>query len=161
MNTLLLIIDMQKAFINENTKHIIPKIQELIDSNKYENIIFTQFINSPNSIYVKELNFDGCIGDDKNFVIDTKNYKIITKTIYSALNNDLKKYIKENNIDKIYLCGIDTECCILKTSLDLFENGYNVYVLKDYCACMFGNKKHNNALEVLKRNIGENRVGGI
>ena len=61
-------------------------------------------------------------------------------------------------IDKIYLCGIDTECCVLKTAFDLFENEYDVYVLKDYCACMCGTQRHNNAIEILKRNIGYDKI---
>ena len=83
---------------------------------------------------------------------------IIDKKIYTALNTDLKNYIIENNIDKIYLCGIDTECCILKTAFDLFESEYDVYVLKNYCASMYGNERHNNALKILERNIGKNRI---
>ena len=161
MNTLLLIIDMQKAFINENTKHIIPKIEEKKKKKTYKNIVFTRFINTPESIYVKDLKYNGCIGNDKELVIDNYNYKVIDKKIYTALNTDLKNYIIENNIDKIYLCGIDTECCILKTALDLFESEYDVYILKNYCASMFGNEHHSNALKILERNIGKNRVGGI
>ena len=46
----------------------------------------------------------------------------------------------------------------MKTAFDLFENGYNVYVLKDYCACTYGEIRHNNAIEILKRNIGEKYV---
>ena len=91
MNTLLLIIDMQKAFINENTKHIIPKIEELISKKTYKNIVFTRFINTPESIYVKDLKYNGCIGNDKELVIDNHNYKVIDKKIYTALNTDLKK----------------------------------------------------------------------
>ena len=80
------------------------------------------------------------------------------KNIYSAFSEQLKKYISDNKIDNIYLCGIDTECCILKTAFDLFEKGYNVYVLKDYCACTHGKIRHNNAIEILKRNIGDKYV---
>ena len=56
------------------------------------------------------------------------------------------------------MCCIDTEYCVLKTTFDLFENEYDVYVLKDYCACMRGIERHNNATEILKRNIGLNKV---
>lgn len=158
MNSLLLVIDMQEAFINESTEHVVEKITNLVNSNEYRKIAFTRFINTKNSRYVKELNFDGCIGEDKKLLIPTKNHPIFNKNIYSALNEELKNYIKENNIDKIYLCGIDTECCILKTSFDLFENGYDFYILKDYCACMFGKSRHKNALEIMERNFGENRI---
>ena len=159
MKKLLLVIDMQNAFINENTKHIIDKINKLIDKNKFDDIVFTKFINYNNSIYTRKLNYYDCIDESSNkLIIDTRNYKAINKKTYTALNDELKKYLKDNNINKIYLCGIDTECCILKTALDLFENEYDVYVLKDYCACTHGIKKHNNALEILKRNIGKDSI---
>ena len=156
---LLLVIDLQKAFINENTVDVVERIDKLIKDNKYDNIIFTRFINNDNSIWVKKLKYEGCISNEsKRIVIDTNNNLVIDKSIYSAFSEQFKKYISDNKIDNIYLCGIDTECCILKTAFDLFENGYNVYVLKDYCACTYGEIRHNNAIEILKRNIGEEYV---
>lgn len=91
-------------------------------------------------------------------VIKPDNHKVIDKKVYSSLNSELKNYIIENNIDKIYLCGINTDCCVLKTAFDLFENEYDFYILKDYCASTNGTEKHNNALEILKRNIGNKRI---
>lgn len=154
MKSLLLIIDLQKSFVNKNTEQILSKIDNLLKQNKFDNVVFTRFINSTDSIYYKE-----CITEEsKKIQINTRNYKIIDKNIYSALNDELKKYILEENISKICLCGIDTECCILKTAFDLFENEYNVYILKDYCACMYGKERHNNALAILSRNIGKDKI---
>lgn len=159
MNKLLIVIDVQKAFINENTNQIIEKINDLINSNSFENIIFTRFINYNDSIWVKKLNYKECISDDsKRVMVDTKDNLLFDKNTYSSLTNELKQYIKDNNINNIYLCGIDTECCVLKTALDLFEENYNVYVLKDYCACTYGELRHNNAIEIIKRNIGNKYV---
>lgn len=159
MKSLLLIIDMQTSFINEHTEHLIKDINVLIDSDKYDYIAFTRFINSKDSIWYTKLNYTGCMTEeDKKLVINPKENKIIDKTIYSSLNNELIQYIKENNISKIYLCGIDTECCVLKTAFDLFENEYDVFVLKDYCASMTGAERHNNALNILKRNIGFDKI---
>lgn len=159
MNTLLLVIDVQKAFINENTKHITNKINELINQNKYDNVVFTRFINDEHSLWVEKLDYKECISEEsRKIMIDTKNNLVIDKNIYSALNEELKQYIKDNNINDIYLCGIDTECCILKTALDLFEKEFNVYVLKDFCACTHGKERHNNAIEILKRTIGSKHI---
>lgn len=159
MKSLLLVIDLQQSFINENTKHLINKIDNLINENKYDYVAFTRFINSTDSIWYTKLNYTGCMTEeDKMILVDTRGNKVIDKTIYSSLGEELKTYIKENNISQIYLCGIDTECCVLKTAFDLFENGYDGYVLKDYCACMNGNQRHNNALDILKRNIGYDKI---
>lgn len=159
MNTLLLIIDLQKDFINDNTEDIIEKIENLISQNKFNEVLFTRFINSKDNICFKRLNYLGCIDEEgQKIVINTSNNKIIDKEIYSALNNDLIKYIENNNISKIYLCGIDTECCVLKTAFDLFESNYDVYILKDFCASTHGKETHDNALEILKRNIGIDKI---
>lgn len=158
MKSLLLVIDMQKAFINKNTEFLIEKINTLVKSEKYNDIVFTRFINTKESLFVKKLNYYGCIEDDKEIVVKTKKNKVFDKKTYTALNNDLKNYIEKNEIDKIYLCGIDTAACVLKTALDLFENGYDVYVLKEYCASTHGYERNKNALEILKRNIGENSI---
>ena len=158
-NNLLIIIDLQNEFINEYTNNSINEIKTLINSNKYNNIIFTRFINSNNNPTFTKLKWNGCLDEEsKKICIDTNNYKILDKETYSAYNNELIKYLNDNRIDNIYLCGIDIECCVLITALNLFENGYNVYVLKDYSYCTNGIDRKNNAIEILKRNIGKDRV---
>ena len=159
MKKLLLVIDLQQSFINDKTKFLSDKINNLLEENKFEEVVFTRFINSLDSIWYKKLNYKECITEEsKKIVIDTRNYLVIDKTIYSAVNKELEQYIKDQNISQIYLCGIDTECCVLKTAFDLFEKEYDVYVLKEYCACMCGAERNDNALEILKRNIGYDHI---
>ena len=112
------------------------------------------------TIFFKKLNYSGCLSEiGKQIVIENeKNYKIIDKKGYTAYTQELIDYVNENKIEKIYLCGIDTESCVLKTAFDLFENEHDVYVLKDYCASTLGKERHNNAIEILKRNIGKQNV---
>lgn len=159
MNKLLLVIDLQNDFINDNTKNIVEKIDNLVKSKEYKNIVFTKFINNENSIWYKKLNYKGCLFENgKEIVIDTGNYKIFDKKIYSALNDELKDYIKYNRIDEIYLCGLDTDACVYKTALDLFENNYSVYVLKDYTMSHKGIELHKVFIDNLKRLIGKDKV---
>lgn len=159
MKSLLVVIDLQEAFVNDSTKDVVFKIDSLIKENKYDDVVFTRFINSTDSIWYKKLNYKECIAEEsKKIIIDTQNYIVIDKFVYSALNDEFINYVRENNIDRIHLCGIDTECCVLKTAFDLFENKYDVSVLKDYCGCMEGVDRHNNALDILRRNIGSNNV---
>ena len=159
MNKLLLVIDVQLDFINENTKPIVNRIIELIDSKKYNDIAFTRFINNKDSIWYKKLNYKGCITEEgQKIVLDTKDYKIFDKNIYSAVNKEFEQYIKDNAINEIYLCGFDTDACIQKTALDLFEKGYNVFVLKDYCMSHSGNELHSIIINNLKRLIGNESI---
>ena len=161
MKKLLLVIDFQKDFINDNTKDYISKIEKLINSKIYDEIVFTKFINNENSRWYKELSYKGCIDKQgQDIVIDTQEYKIFEKTTYSALNDELRTHIKEKNIEQIYLCGFDTDACVQKTALDLFENNYDVYVLKNYCMCSKGVELHNIIINNLKRLIGKDKIIG-
>ena len=159
MNNLLLVLDLQKSFINDNTKDLPKKIEQLIKLGQYDHVVFTRFINSENSIWYQRLNYRGCLSEeDKEIIINTENYTVMDKKIYTAFNNQLIHYIMNNHIDKIYLCGLETECCVLKTALDLFENEYEVYVLEKYCACTHGKERHDNAIKILSTTIGRNSI---
>ena len=96
--------------------------------------------------------------EGQKIVLDTKDYKIFDKKIYSAVNEEFEKWIKDNNINEIYLCGFDTDACIQKTALDLFEKGYNVFVLKDYCMSHCGKELHDIIINNLKRLIGRDNI---
>ena len=43
----LLVVDVQRGFLNEFTHHIPERVVRLIQSNKYDPVLFTQFINTP------------------------------------------------------------------------------------------------------------------
>ncbi len=159
MKKLLIVIDVQNDFINNNTEFLIKKISDMIEDNIFDDTVFTRFINSYESVFFKKLKYKGCISDEgKKIALNTFDNIVIDKTGYTVLVDECIKYINNNNIDEIYLCGIDTECCILKSALDMFEQGFNVFVLKDYCASTYGKKRHDNAIEILKRNIGEKYI---
>ena len=159
MKKMLLVIDVQNDFINEFTNIVKERIDELIKNNKYDEVVFTKFINDEDSIWYKKLKYSGCIIENgQQIAIDTNNHKIFNKYTYSALNIELANYIKNNKIEEIYLCGFDTDACIYKTALDLFENNYNVYVLKEYTMSHKGIELHNVFINNLKRLIGKDKV---
>ena len=49
MKNLLIIVDMQKAFINENTKRIDDKIQRFIEKSVIKDVVATRYINHENT----------------------------------------------------------------------------------------------------------------
>ena len=51
----LLIVDVQKGFINNKNVEIIPNIEKWINSPNFDRIIATKFINKPDSQYFKQL----------------------------------------------------------------------------------------------------------
>jgi len=160
MKNALLIIDVQKFFINEFTKSIPKKVAYFIENHKFDFVLFFKFINSKESNFVKSLNWHKMLNSpDIDIVIELEKFvtkdNVFTKSAFSAFKSEkFLKFLKENKIKKLYICGFDTDECVLSTAIEAFDLGFDVKVLQDLCASHHGRKYHNNAIEILERNAG-------
>lgn len=59
---------------------------------------------------------------------------------------------------QVYVCGLDTDCCVLATAVGLFEKGIRPIVLVDLCDSTGGTESHKAGLLALKRLIGKKNV---
>ena len=161
MNTLLVIVDLQKGFLNETTKHIVDKIKELVKTKKFNHIVASQFINVKNSPFQRLMSwFDLQKAEEialDPLVLDVAE-KIFQKDIYSCWTCEFEKYVKENEIDEIYFCGVDTDACVLKSAVDTFERNIDVKVIVNCCASTGGIDSHRAGLLVLGRLIGKKNI---
>lgn len=157
----LLVIDVQSFFINSFTKHLPKKISKFIGKNrdKFNFILFFKFVNSKKSNWVKVLNWHKMFSSPEIDLVPefnkflTRN-NVFEKTAFSCFKS--KKFIdfsKKNKVKEFYICGLDTHACIYCTTMEAFELGFNVKVIKDLCAASHGDKYHKNSLEALKRNL--------
>lgn len=65
MSKVLLIVDMQKGFINKKIySDLVVKIDDLIKKNTYDCYIFTKFINKNNSFFVNKLNWKNLMNEE-------------------------------------------------------------------------------------------------
>jgi len=158
MKNALLIIDVQKFFINEFTKDIPKKIADFLMNHKFDFVLFSQFINSENSNFVKYLNWQKMFKPpDRNIVPElgkfvTKNNIFIKSTFSVFRSKQVQNFLRENKVRKLYICGFDTDRCVLSTAIGAFDLGFEVKVLEDLCASHHGKQYHQNAIEILKRN---------
>ena len=161
MKTCLLIVDLQKGFISPNTLKVVPRIKGLLEENLFDLTVFTKFANKENSPFRRILNWDKIKSlEDQELISEVKSFasKVINKTIYSGVNNELLAVLRENKIEAVFIAGIDTDCCVLKTAVDLFEHNIMPFVLLHYSASNGGTKSHNAAITVLKRFIGADKL---
>ncbi|MBG1258045.1 isochorismatase family cysteine hydrolase [Nostoc commune] len=161
MNFCLFIIDIQNGFITPNTNHVPQRVKSLLEQNIFEHVIFTRFINTPNSPYVKYLNWHDLTSQvEQNIVAEIEPFAqvIFDKTIYTACNEETLDFLKRNDIQKVFICGLDTDSCVLKTAIDFFENNIIPYVLEYYSASTGGDKFHQASLLVLSQMIGVNNI---
>lgn len=159
MKKCLLIIDTQIGFINKNTKHIPSLVEKIQYEFKY--VYITKFFNPKGSFYRKLIRWNKLSKNSKEFELAFKarnDAVIIEKSIYSCITVDFLNDLKNKGITKVYLCGIDTDICVTKCAVDLFENRIQPFILEKYCASTAGKIAHQSALTTLKRFIGKNQI---
>lgn len=162
MKQALLVVDVQNYFINKNTQHVPGNIKKLIEENRWPVIVFSRFINSPDSQFVKQLEFSGCMRPPYSEIVDdlkpwVKKDNIFSKCSFSVFTNpDFKRYLKENKINELVICGLDTDYCVLADAFNAFDQGYKVSVVAD-CSGSFisGNTGHLAALDIIRKSLGK------
>jgi len=163
MQKALIIIDVQKGFINKITKKIPLKIRNFILKNKgsYRLIVFTRYINNKNSNFYKILNWKEWMNDEQTAIVDELQEFVNSENLYkkdtygSFVDNKLLKYLRKNKIKQVELAGFDTENCVLTFARDALDRGFKIKVLKNLSASHSNPKLHKSALEIIKKNIGD------
>lgn len=57
---------------------------------------------------------------------------VVAKTMFSMVTPEVEAFLASSPaVKQLLLCGIETHVCVLQTSLDLLERGYEVHVLVD------------------------------
>lgn len=154
-------MDLQKCFINKNTKAIPQKIKNYIKKNKekYDFIIFTKFVNLKKSNFVKKLNWQKCLTAPETDItpiindLISKNY-IFGKNTYSIFKSKKFTYfLRKNKISKLYFCGLDIDACILASAFEAFDLGFDFKILTHLTGSFTGNNTYNSAKKIIKRNL--------
>lgn len=160
MSELLLIIDTQEGFRSQQTLQIIPILKEISSTFK-GHVFYTQFINEKNSLFEKQLQWT-CFQTEQEQEILSElhplNGSIASHTGYTVLTDELKRWIQDHSVTSVYLSGIYTDVCIVKTAMDLFDAGIECFVLKDACHSLHGQDNHERALDSLSHIIGKDHI---
>ena len=159
-NVALLIVDVQVGFINEDTAGVPSLVEELQDS--YKNVFISCFYNSQSSPYRRLMHWDKFEKEGRDYplaFLPKDNAVIIAKNKYTCVDEYFINQLEKLNISEVHICGIDTDICVMKTAVDLFELGtIRPVVLVDYCASHGGQVLHDAALKILPRYIGQKQV---
>ena len=147
----LLVIDMQKFFLNKDSHSYIPAATAIVPNvnliiSKYREkkfpIIFTFHaykINEKPGVMGKwwgdMLRVNNPLSEIHSSVDLHKDDIILRKNRYSAfIETDLDKILKEKKIDTLVITGIMTHLCCETTARDAFMRDYDVYFIIDATA---------------------------
>ena len=69
-------------------------------------------------------------------------------------STDIGQLLKNLDVDTLVVVGGATDMCVLTSSLDAADRGYNVVVAED-CTCTFSHRNHVQALSILSRTFAK------
>lgn len=129
-------------------------------ASQYTYTIATRFFNQPNSNFWKLLHWNRFDRQSEDFplVIDLPDALIVDKPTYSCVTPEFISCLQGWGVSEVHICGIDTDICVMKCAVDLFEHGFRPVVLGATCASTAGQKYHEAALKILIRYIGSEQV---
>ncbi len=162
MKKVLLVIDVQKGFITTPAvTDIKNNIDVLISSGFFDTVISTVYQNYDNSPIIRLMGWDKLRSDEEQELVGGARFKsdyIVKKNRYSGVNRELLDILKkeggEEEIPCVFVVGVDTECCVLSTAIDLFELGIRPIVLTKYCGSSSGLAYHRAGILSLKNLVG-------
>jgi nicotinamidase-related amidase len=159
----LLVVDVQQGFINDFTYHIPGRIARLIQTGDFDPLLFTRFVNTPESPYQTLLEWHACTGPPDTELVPellplADPSDVFDKPGFTGVPEALVKRLQRDKIPEVWLVGIDTDMCVLKVAMDLFDAGIEPVVLIDCCASTAGLQAHLAGLAILSRNIGPHQL---
>lgn len=157
--TALIILDLQNCFITDKIKSLPLKIKEHIESQKYDFLLFSKFINSESSNFIKKLNWNKCKKSPEIDIIPelselaSKNH-IFEKNTYSIFKSkEFVDFLSQHKISKLYFCGLDLDACILASVFEAFDLGFDFEILYDLSGSSAKIDIDNSAKQIINRNL--------
>ena len=159
----LLVVDVQQGFLNPFTRHLPARIAGLIEQGSYDPLLFTYFVNPPNSAYHRLLDWDACGGPPETSLAPelaafAERGRVFEKVGLAGLPPALREHVGTLGAELVHVVGIDTDMCVLKSAMDLFDLGLEPVVWIDCCASTAGLQAHLAGLSILGRNIGPRQL---
>jgi nicotinamidase-related amidase len=149
-DSLLLLVDFQKGFL----KPFKDNIKVFLENNIILTIELAKYYNLP--IVVMEQNNEK-LGRTTGKVQNSLGefYKPNNKFIFSGFRDEnIRAIIEDSQKGNIIIVGIETHICVLQTTVDLINSGYNVTILSDAVGSRF--KKDWEAGIYKLRDVGAN-----
>ena len=145
---ILLAVDVQKEFRDQDGQYdrIVSYIKNA--AGKYDRIYATVCANKPDTPFVKNNVWLDCLDGVEPLAFSPD--KVFVKYGYGFLD-----YSWLDPEDQYDIIGFNTDCCVWKVALDLFDRGYAFHVLTDYCYSSTGEEEHRRGVAVLRDLLGQ------
>ena len=158
----LVVVDAQNGFVSEHSAHVIPAIEDLVRRwlRAGRDVVFTQYINHEDSIFERLMGWTKLQESPAIDIVPelqaytAQSVGVVQKRVYTLFTDEGEQLAKDRGWTEIYVCGIDTEVCVLKTAVDAFERNIVPWLITDASASHSGPEAHSAGLIVAAKMIG-------
>ncbi|MEZ5962473.1 MAG: isochorismatase family cysteine hydrolase [Planctomycetota bacterium] len=160
---LLLVVDVQVGFVNPATEHVLDPIVDLVRLADAQGVpvAFTRFLNFAGSGWVKWLHWSRFMASpeiDLHPRVLPLARNVFDKSAYGAFTPAFVEFVARHEIDRMFLCGVATDGCVLKSAVDAFERDIEPFVIVDACASHAGSAVHQAGLLLASRFLGKGQL---
>ncbi|WP_031074817.1 isochorismatase family cysteine hydrolase [Streptomyces sp. NRRL WC-3742] len=165
-NDVLVVVDLQNGFIRDSSRPLIPVVAALVDQwqRHGKDVVFTRYVNYPGSPFERLIHWTKCQSSPEIDIVPElaeqarRATAVLDKRIYSLFTEEGTELVRRHGWTDLYICGIATESCVLKTAVDAFERDLTPWLLEDATASQAGQEAHEAGLLVASRFIGRGQI---
>jgi nicotinamidase-related amidase len=171
MGNALLVVDMLVGFLEpdhnlycgDDSRKIIPNVQRLIEQEQARGtrVFFICDTHDPDDLEFQMFPVHCVKGTEEAEVIpELAGYdgEVIRKRRYSGFfGTDLTERLAQLDPDKVIICGVCTDICVMHTAADARNRDYPVEIVTD-CVATFDQDAHRYALRHMEKILGAKKV---
>ena len=154
MKKALIVVDMQndylwderKEWFSYDTNDLVNRVNKVIHEYKDNgsDIIYIKHIiqNLPTNKMLFGYSLEGTKGAEIFDGIDIVSDNIFIKHLSDSFRNkELRKFVKDNGYEEIYVCGLDQFGCVAYTAIGATKQGLKSFIVKKGTATILPEKK--------------------
>ena len=173
MGNTVVVADMVKGFLEpghnlycgDKSREIIPNVWRLLERERAagSSILFVCDNHEPDDLEFRLFPVHCVKGTEETEVVPelqefVTEQNVIPKNRYSGFfNTELDIRLKNLKPDKLILCGVCTDICVLHTANDAWSRDYQLEVPTD-CVASFDPQQHEWALQHMQKILGASLV---
>ena len=175
MANAVLVVDMLRGFLEpghnlycgDGSREIIPNVRRLLERERAagSDIFFICDNHAPDDLEFQMFPVHCIKGTDEALVIPelgkfVTETNLVPKNRYSGFHGtDLESRLRALSPQKLIVCGVCTDICVLHTAADARNRDYPVEVPTD-CVATFNPDAHRWALQHIEKILGANLIEG-
>ncbi|RZT83247.1 nicotinamidase-related amidase [Pseudonocardia sediminis] len=166
INPVLVVVDVQNGFVTEHSEHVVPVIEQLVREwlDRGRDVVFTRYLNYDDSPFEQIMGWSKLKNSPEIDIVDhlqglsRKAVAVVDKKVYTLFNDEGIELANARLWIDMFVCGIDTEVCVLKTAVDAFERGIRAWLLTDASASHSGREPNDAGVLVAQKMLGRKQT---